>query len=143
MKSKLQRLKLGAEVEESSSHWSGGGKKAWKNAVQASQAVAERASRSIESALSHLKGPGSAFRDYLESEQFERDLDELALRLGIDGRSYPAALTNQWIRVCAKARYIMLKSRDQVLSGGASLNPKVLLVLTAAFAGVKSFQNRS
>jgi len=100
----------------------------------------------MERARQELKDRMDSLRVYTEGEQFERDLDRLALRLKLDTDDYRAFDKEpQSERAHAKARYLFERARKQILrtaeAGGAfalfSRRSQVVLAITLICGGIK------
>jgi hypothetical protein len=99
-------------------------------------------------ARNEIKERVEAMRAYIESEEFERDLDRLAARLKIDVHEYDAhsaRLDHRADRVRVKARYLFENARKQIMrsaeTGGAfallSRKSRVVFAITAICGGIK------
>lgn len=87
-------------------------------------------------------------REYLASESFERDLDQLAARLEIDETAYSATekTEDRSARVRSKAHVIFKQARSEVFSaaelGGGfaviSRRPRVVLAIALVCGGIRS-----
>ncbi|MBC7693519.1 MAG: hypothetical protein H7222_17265, partial [Methylotenera sp.] len=126
--------------------------------------VVERFKRSARDAVSSLKESGAEFKAYLESDEFEYDLDDLAKRLSkfegayenfsgpeVGSQSGTRAGTTsgrktRLLRVHSKARFLFKECREDVLKQAARkevifalpINPKLAAALALIFSGVKT-----
>lgn len=64
-----------------------------------------------------IREQSEAMQKYLQSEEFERDLDLLAKRIGVDGPEYRALNQNemQADRVARKGFFIMREARSEIV----------------------------
>ena len=89
-------------------------------------------------ALDWSKSAISEFQEYLESETFEKDLDELTSRLGLRGEDVPIGSTH-WERCNRKARFIFAKAGTVVMASAGIvelLPPKFRKMAQVLGAGI-------
>ena len=107
------------------------------------------AKQATEAVISALKDSGAEFNAYIQSDQFEADVDELAHRLRKDGTAYPLGGENRALRVQGKCIYLLRESgadiRDQSLKGEFLLalpvgGPKAMAALALISGGYKTYE---
>ncbi len=107
-----------------------------------------RASRAVEDTWEKLASRSDELKEYLQSEDFESDLDELAGKLGIHYSEHPRQRDSlkseiRSLRMRAKLALVFMTSGQQILGARLALpfllsRPKLAKRLGGAMAVVKS-----
>jgi hypothetical protein len=118
----------------------------WSKTEKAATDACDWTQENAEAAWKSFKATGAEFRDYIESDAFESDLDDLACRLKVKDTVFLSqSESDRWKRVHKKIEAIKRHSKDDVTYamelgatlGAATFNPKVILALSFLFGGAK------